>query len=198
MHENTYFIHDEALFDGILIDPGINKETIENFLTKNDYIVKYILITHAHFDHVYSADYFRKKYNVDIYVSDEDKELIEDRIKNESTYLNMPVEVFDTKTFHDGDVLDFLGFKIKCILTPGHTKGSTSFYFENEKIIFSGDTLFRGTYGNPIYYSGNMDDMRDSLLNKLFKLPDDTLAYPGHGFTTTIAYEKSHNSIIYD
>lgn len=193
--ENTYFIHDEASFDGILIDPGIDKEKIENYLIKKSFNVKYILITHAHFDHIYSADYFRKKFNANIYVSDEDRELMEDNTKNESHNFNMDVEVFDTKNFHDGDVLKLLDIDIKCILTPGHTKGGTSYYIEKEKIIFTGDTLFRGTYGNPIYYSGDMEAMRDSLINKLFKLPDDVNVYPGHSFPSKIAFEKANNSI---
>ena len=88
-----------------------------------------------------------------------------------------------------------MGRKIRCISTPGHTKGGMSYYFENEKMLFSGDTLFFETFGRIDLYGGSYKEIKDSIVNKLFKLPSDVIVYPGHGEMTSIGKEKLHNEI---
>lgn len=87
-------------------------------------------------------------------------------------------------TIHLGD-LSFL-----VIHTPGHTKGGTSLYCEKEKCLFSGDTIFRGTWGRTDLPTSSIEDIMNSIVNKLMKLPDDTIVYPGHGKSTMIGEEK--------
>lgn len=195
MDENAILIHAEDSKECILIDPGVGEDEILSVLSKNEYKVKYILITHAHFDHILCADRIRKKENCDIYVSKEDEGMMADAHQNESDMVGVPTSIRECKIFNDGDILDMLGFKIKCIHTPGHTPGSYCFYIEDKKILISGDTLFKDSFGRTDFYGGNFKDIEHSLKEVLFKLPDDTEVFPGHGPSTTIAYEKDNNMI---
>lgn len=195
--ENTIFVHRDGCLDGVLVDPGIGKKRIMTYLEENKYNVKYILITHSHIDHIYSCNDIRDKYGCDIYVSKYDLEAMNDIEKNESDFFHLPVKVDNCKTFDDGDILHFLDIDFKCIITPGHTKGSTCFYIEEEKILLAGDTLFAGGYGRTDYYGGSATAMRDSLINKIFVLPKDTKVFPGHGSDTTIGNELETNMIFY-
>lgn len=97
--------------------------------------------------------------------------------------------------FNDGDLIDMAGFKIKVISTPGHTKGSVCFYIEDEKVLFTGDTLFYHSYGTTSFPTGNDDEMVSSLNKKIFTLPKDVICYPAHGNITNIEEEILNNPI---
>lgn len=195
MDENAMLLHGENSKDCILVDPGVGEDEILRVMKDNDFHIKYILITHAHFDHILCANNIRKKENCDIYVSKEDEGMMKDPHQNESDMVGVPTSIKDCKTFEDGEVLDMLGFKIKCVHTPGHTPGSYCFYLEDRKILISGDTLFEGSYGRTDFYGGDFDAIEHSLKDILFKLPDDVKVFPGHGASTSIGYEKENNMI---
>lgn len=197
LEENCMFVHRDGCKDGVLVDPGIGKGTIESYLKDNDYNVKHIIITHSHVDHIFACNDIREKYGCDIYVSTLDNEAMMDAKKNESTLFHLPMTVSDCKTFDDGDILHLLDMDFRCILTPGHTKGSTCFYIEEEKVLLSGDTLFAGAYGRTDLYGGDDVAMRHSLIDILFKLPPDTKVLPGHGPDTIIGDEAKANMIYY-
>lgn len=194
--EFCYFIHEENDKIGFCIDPGYDTETIIETITKNEYVVSDILLTHAHFDHMLSCAKLVEKYNSKIYISEIDSKILYNADQN---YANLIGKTdFDKlnieKFVSDGDILNICGVDIKCISTPGHTKGGMSYYIENMKTLFSGDTLFFEVYGRTDLYSGDLTDIINSI-KKLFLLPDNTKVFPGHGDTTTIGYEKAHNEI---
>ena len=195
--EFCYLVHDIDSKDCICVDPGYDTDRILKFINQGGYIIKYILLTHGHFDHMLSCYDFQKKFSCDIYISKEDSEIIYNAEHNYSNLINKTsFDKFEIKDYvKDGDELQLLNYRIKCISTPGHTKGGISYYFEDEKVLFSGDTLFYETFGRVDLYSGDYSEMKNSIENKLFALPNDVMVYPGHGETTSIGKEKLHNEI---
>ena len=95
--------------------------------------------------------------------------------------MEYPIELEADSRIDDGDLIHLGDLEFRVIHTPGHTKGGTSLYCEKESCLFSGDTLFRGTWGRTDLPTGSIEDIMDSIVNKLMILPDDTICYPGHG-----------------
>ena len=197
LFEYCYFLHKEDSLDTICIDPGYDTNHLMRYIEEKNFKVDTILLTHGHFDHMISCKAIQDNFNSKIYVSKEDEEILYDSSKNYAELIRK--YEFDklniTANISDNEMLSILGFDIKCIATPGHTKGGFSFYLEKEKILFSGDTLFFETYGRVDLYGGDFETIKDSIIHKLFLLPDDVVVYPGHGQDTTIGYEKEHNEI---
>ena len=110
---------------------------------------------------------------------------------NLSPYIGMGnIELEADSRIDDNDLIHLGNLEFKVIHTPGHTKGGTSIYCKEEKCLFSGDTMFRGTWGRTDLPTSSREDIMDSIVNKLLKLPDDTIVYPGHGLSTRIEDEK--------
>ena len=100
------------------------------------------------------------------------------------------IEIDADSRLDDGDLIHVGNLEFKVIHTPGHTKGGCSLYLESEKLLFSGDTLFRGTWGRTDLPTGNFEQIISSITEKILKLPDDTIIYPGHGKSTKIGEER--------
>ena len=183
---NMYLVYDKDV--GFLIDPAERDQVLEKYIEDNNIEIKFILLTHGHYDHIYSADYYRNKYGVKIYGGIEEKEIFNDSKLNLSNHLNIPVSIDPDIYLNDGDI--FSEFEIKAIHTPGHTKGSYSYIVDD--YIFSGDTLFYMSIGRSDFPSGNYSELIDSVVNKLF-IYKDKIVYPGHDRKTDIDYERSHN-----
>ena len=195
--EMCYFAHNNTDNKCICIDPGYETDKIMRCIDEKGFVVDSILLTHGHFDHVLTCRALQDRFDAKIYISKIDENILYSSEHNYAFLINKTnfdnIKIY--KTLEDGDVIDILGYKIYCLSTPGHTKGSICYYFKSENILFSGDTLFKDTYGRVDLFSGNLEEMKDSLYNKLFKLPDDTKVYPGHGMMTDIAHEKIYNEI---
>ena len=101
------------------------------------------------------------------------------------------VELEADSRIDDGDLIHIGNLEFKVIHTPGHTKGGTSLYCEKEKMIFTGDTIFRGTWGRTDLPTGSFSDIINSITEKIIVLPEDTIIYPGHGKSTMIKEEKN-------
>ncbi|MBO6119668.1 MAG: MBL fold metallo-hydrolase [Lachnospiraceae bacterium] len=194
--EFCYFIHANDN-DCICIDPGYETDRIMRYIEQHNLVVKEILLTHGHFDHMLSCYYLQQKFGSNIYISKEDEEILYNAEHNYSNLINKTTfDEFKIKDYvKDNEMINLLGYDIRCISTPGHTKGSMSFYFETQRVLFSGDTLFFETYGRVDLYGGSYADIKNSIENKLFTLPNEVLVYPGHGETTSIGKEKLHNDI---
>ena len=186
--ENTYLINNGL--DAILVDPG---EGILEYLSSiNKYNIKAILLTHGHIDHIDGIKYFLDK---DIYVSKDELDFFTNPSK--SLYAeyggNIPFDVnkLNLHLIENDQIIDIIGYKIKCIATPGHTIGSMCFLF-NDSFLISGDTLFQVGIGRTDFLTGDFK-MLIASLDKLKNLPDNTVVYPGHGVSTSIAFEKKYN-----
>ena len=169
---------------------------LENYIEDNCLKVKYLLNTHLHLDHQFGNHFVANKYGVLPLASKEDEPLVDtlpeqaalfglSRFKMESQQLGGYLE--------DGQILQLCGTTCHVIATPGHSPGGLCFYFPEEKLLFSGDTLFAGGIGRTDVLRGDFRQLLKSIHQRLMVLPDETVVYCGHGSHTTIGHERIHN-----
>jgi|SRR5690606_16620617 len=173
----------------LLIDPA---HSLDQILAKlGDQMLDGILVTHAHSDHVHLLHNF----DVPVYIHQDDAALLfEDQYNGynqEKEKRQFKRKDLKLHLLKDGDVIQLSDKVVKVISTPGHTKGSVSFLFEN--YIFTGDTLFKDSVGRHDLYSGNIYDLKRSILKLIDELPSDTKIYPGHDESSTIRNERKSN-----
>lgn len=190
---NCYFVYREGENKVIVIDPADQGDLIYSSLKNNGFEVDTILITHGHFDHIWGAQKLRALSGAKAYALDKEEELLLSSDLNVSEMAGRACAFKCNDFFKDGDVLDILGFKIKVISTPGHTAGSCCFYFEEDGVLITGDTLFEESVGRTDFPTGSAGELQRSLREKLAPLPDEVVCYPGHGGATTIGNEKKYN-----
>lgn len=193
---NNYLIIDEKTKDAVLIDCSSARPEFIKAVKDSGVNLKYILLTHGHFDHLLGIDAFKEAFGVDTYVAEDDLtqvKLVPDMMQ---MFLGMsPAPVPAIVNFvNDGDEFKIGDIVIKAISTPGHTKGGMCYLVESN--LFSGDTLFQGSVGRCDLFEGDLKAIVKSIKEKLFTLPEDTKVYPGHGASTTIGYEKKYNEIL--
>ncbi len=193
---NTYIIWNENTKECLLIDPSDGFDEIVSFLEQMQLTPKAIYITHGHDDHFGSVNDLKRKYGLLVYLMKEEEEFIVSTQYNLSGTFGHPRLVEGDMFFIDGQTVQVLGTQMKAILTPGHTVGGGCYYFPEEKLIFTGDTLFYESVGRSDFPGGNARDLVRSVREKLMTLPEDTLVLPGHGPETTIGHEKKYNPFI--
>ncbi|MCI6476048.1 MAG: MBL fold metallo-hydrolase [Mucispirillum sp.] len=194
--ENCYIYHNDK--ECIVFDPGSDFEHIKSFIEKKNLSVNQILLTHCHFDHVGAVSDLKDYFNTKVMCHKDDIEMLNSANKSAANYGLMPVKIPEIDGFlNDNDIICFNNADIKVIHTPGHSAGSVCFYVEEDKFLVSGDTLFLESVGRTDFPSGSQSDLDNSILNKLYILPDDTMVLPGHGFHTTIKHEKEYNPFIH-
>ena len=188
---NCYIILDEESKEIMVIDPAGDVDKIEEMINILGGNLKYIYLTHCHGDHIMGVTELKRRCGGKILIHREDSDGLNDASINLTPYMiEQPIEL-EADSRIDGEDLIHLGnLEFKVIYTPGHTKGGTCLYCEKEKCLFSGDTLFRGTWGRTDVPTGSLENIIDSITNKLMNLPDDTICYPGHGLSTKIKDEK--------
>ena len=188
---NCYIIQDEETKETMIIDPGGSYEKIEEMLNVVEAKLKYIVLTHCHADHMGVAQKVKDNYGGKILVHRFEEEGLSNPQTNLSTHIGLgDVTLEDDARIDDGDILHVGDIEFKVIYTPGHTIGSISLYCEQEKMLFSGDTLFRGSWGRTDLPTSNFEQIINSITTKLMTLPEDTIVYPGHGKSTMIKEEE--------
>ncbi len=192
-NENTYLIFDENTKNGAVIDPGCSMEQIEKMINDNGVKVKYILLTHCHYDHIMSVIPLKEKTGAKIVTGDKGSINIGDPDINLTLHgLGHAIEgIHSDIILHDGESLFIDSVEIKCIYTPGHTNCGVCYYSGND--LFCGDTLFLRSCGRWDLPTGDQYTLEKSIREKLYALPDDTSVHCGHGDDTTIGYEKKFN-----
>lgn len=190
---NCYILSFESTKEAIVIDPADSGAFIFDSLEKEGLKVKAILLTHGHFDHIYGVKELKKLSGALVYASNAEAKLLNDPDINCSASVGRPETIVPDVLLKDDETLNISDFEIKVILVPGHTEGSTAYYFEKQGILISGDTLFSGSVGRTDLPTGSMSSLVKSVKEKLFSLPEDVIVYPGHGEATSIGYEKDYN-----
>ena len=192
--ENCYIVYDDSL-EGIVIDPGSDGEEIFDRIKKLGIRIKYILLTHCHYDHIEGLGILRKLTGAEVVAS------FECNLGIQSASINLSMLFSDQISeepadliINDSDIIKAGNMEIKVITTPGHTKGGVCFLIDNE--LFSGDTLFLRSVGRTDFPGGSSATLIKSIKEKLYTLDDDTIVHPGHGNDTKIDYEKRYNMFV--
>lgn len=197
--ENTYIVYDENTKNGIVIDPGCDISKIINEVDSENINVKYIFITHCHYDHISAMEELREKTGAKLVSGDRASVNITDPDINLSVGgLGYAINAKKSDiVMYDGEKMDIDGLNIKCIYTPGHTNCSVC-YLINQNSLFCGDTLFLRSIGRSDLPTGDGSVLFNSIKTKLYSLNDETDVYSGHGSKSTIGYEKKFNMYVKD
>lgn len=190
---NCFFFYDKDSGAGIVVDPGDEAEKLNCYVEEKHLKMEAILLTHGHFDHIMAVEDLREKWDVPVFASQEERTVLENPQINLSVQLGKPLAVTADRYLSDGEELELMGQKVKCILTPGHTCGGMCYYFPKQGVLFSGDTLFQESVGRSDFPTGSMSTLIRSIREKLWPLAPATKVYPGHGMMTSIESEKLYN-----
>lgn len=188
LKNNNYVLADSESKEAVLIDCSMSDNEIWDWLCQEGYTLKYILLTHAHFDHIMGVEFYREQHHIDAYLYEKDVSLLDsyhaylDLLQLDRLPVPQVIAFNEEKTFSLGC------HTIKVIPTAGHTQGGVCYLVEN--LLFSGDTLFHGTCGRTDLPESSEEQMKKSLALLFEKLSDETKVYAGHGAPTTIGHER--------
>lgn len=186
---NAYLVYCSKTNEAAIIDPAPeSKELLIQELNEKNLQLKAYYLTHSHWDHFGDLFALSKEYPAPIWVHPLDQPNLESPGADGLPMFVHIQGVKVTHTFEEGQTLSLGALEFKVLHTPGHSPGGVCFYFEQEKVLFSGDTLFKGSIGNLSFPTSNANQMWKSL-EKLSKLPLETQVYPGHGEATTLKEE---------
>lgn len=190
-YTNCYIIADEDKKEAMVIDPAGETNKILDMLKILDTNPKYIYLTHCHADHIGAVEELREKTNAKFLIHRVENENLRNPEVNLTSNLGIKnIELEADARVDEGDKLHVGDIELNVMHTPGHTNGGSSLYSKEHKLLFSGDTLFKGTFGRYDLPTGSKKDIMNSIENKLLKLPEDTLIYPGHGMSGIVSEEK--------
>ncbi|MBS1949390.1 MAG: MBL-fold metallo-hydrolase superfamily [Cytophagales bacterium] len=195
--ENTYVVFDDTR-EAVIIDPGCytrdEQKELASFIDPNNLHVKYILNTHGHIDHVLGNDFVKDKYKAPLLIHPIEEPVLRS-VKNYAPVYGMEgyKEALPDGYLSEKEPVQFGHTRWQVLFLPGHSIGHVGFYDKQEKIVIAGDVLFAGSIGRTDLPGGDFDTLIQSIRQKLFSLPDETVVFPGHGPTTTLGVEKISN-----
>ena len=196
LENNNYLLIDEKTKEAVLIDCTQECEDIENTLKEYNATLKYILLTHGHFDHILGINGFKHKYSdCKVLVHEGDKMLMDKVEEFVKSFGINEAQIQEIDGYvEDNQIIKFGENEIKVIHTPGHTKGGVCYLIGDK--LFSGDTLFYESVGRTDLPDGHFGQIKSSIEERLFKLDDNIQVYAGHGPSTTIGHEKINNKFL--
>ena len=199
--ENTYVLYDDTL-ECVIIDPGCSNAAEEDrlfgFIDSHRLKPLMVINTHGHIDHIVGNTAVKKRYGIKVAAHPD--------VKNDFLHSLHQVALFDLPfaadcdlpdvDLKDGEIIKVGESTLEVISTPGHAEGSISLYAEIEGWVFTGDALFCRSIGRTDFPGGSFEVLRQSIKERLFRLPDDTEVYSGHGESTTIFDEQRYNMFL--
>lgn len=193
LENNVYVLEDLDSAKAALVDPGIEPEQVFEYIAQHNLVVELILLTHGHFDHVFSLADAKRRYDAPIAVH---SAALPWMTRLTETAYNWGVAGAEPAPPPDielagGETLDLAGNPIQVIHTPGHSPGQVAFFTGSDVLV--GDTLFKRSVGRWDLPGADGKELEQSIRTKLFALPDETVVWPGHGDPTTIGEEKRFN-----
>ncbi|GAB3889120.1 MBL fold metallo-hydrolase [Spirosoma agri] len=199
--ENTYVIADDATGEAVIIDPGCydqaEKEALGRFVDSHNLTVKYLLLTHAHLDHVFGVAYVKRKFGVDAYLHELDRVIYNDVPTRCALYGLRGYEPAEIdKYLKEGDQFTFGTTTLDVVFVPGHAPGHVAFINHKDRYVIGGDVLFKGSVGRTDLPYCNHADLVNSIRTQFYTLPDDYVVYAGHMASTTIGQEKRTNPFV--
>jgi len=203
LQENTYVVSDETK-ECVIIDCGAyydeERDAIINYIKDNELKPMHLLCTHGHFDHNFGIDTIHDNYGLIPEIAPEDGDMVCHLSDQFKSMIGVPLKreyPGQVKFFGNHEVIRFGNHELQVLKTPGHTQGGVVFYCEAEKVVFSGDTLFRMSVGRTDFEGGSYTELMNSLRNVLGKMPAETTVYCGHGPKTTIGEEMRYNPYLH-
>lgn len=197
LQENCYVASDETR-ECVIIDCGAastdERQAITGYINDNALRPVHLLATHGHLDHNYGIEAVREAFGLGVELHRQDERLLRSLPEQGRAFFGVTVDIQPkiARFLADSDTVAFGSHTLQCLFTPGHTPGGLCYHCPGERVLFSGDTLFRLSIGRADLPGGSMFSIINSL-RRLCQLPDDTRVLTGHGPETTIGYELAHN-----
>lgn len=191
---NCYTVANTETREAVIVDPGDRAEYLIKMYENQKLKPVAILLTHGHLDHIGAVSGLKKAFpDIKIYAGVDEKDVLARPELNLSNVFGFPVTAEADFYVADGEKITLLDTEITCIHVPGHTKGGMCYYFADEELLFSGDTLFCRSVGRSDFPTGDAEALLSNIEEKLFTLPENVTVYPGHDNRTTIGKEKKEN-----
>ena len=200
VQENTYVLYNEERLCCI-IDPGCyfasEEAVLKNFIEEHGLKPVYLLNTHCHLDHIFGNKFVHRSFGLILHLHRLEKELL-DLGPVQGQMWQLPFDNYDGQLNYidEGDVIKIGEDELDILFTPGHSPGHICFYNKASKFLIGGDVLFDGSVGRTDLPGGDFATLEESILTKLYTLPEDVIVYPGHGGSTTIGDEMKTNPYV--
>ena len=193
MGNNNYLLIDNG--EAALIDVTGTIPELDAVLKENNAQLKYVFLTHAHFDHIMGLKALQDKYQIKVYMHQDEKEIL-DGTNNFLTAVGMDTIEIPTVDVYlkDGDKVKVGNAELDVIHLPGHTPGGVGYKYEHW--LFAGDTIFMNSIGRTDLPGGDHQTLVNSIKERIFTLDDNVIIYTGHGADTSVEYEKKYNSFV--
>ena len=194
---NCYLYFDEASSDTVIIDPGAEDDRIIEQVTEANLKPRAILLTHGHGDHIAAVAAIKDHFQIPLYIGRGEEELLANPSANVSALFANPIVAPPADHLLDDEQMVSAGnISLKVLSTPGHSPGGVCYLDETLGFLFCGDTLFYGSVGRTDFPGCSHERLIASINDKIMKLPDNIVCYPGHGPETTVGSERTNNPFL--